>query len=95
MASARLRQTLFVDVHDDDPLVHRFGHRGAQAGVVDDVVEPLQHADVRDPARMQQGKKQRNQCDRDPGPVSGEPTHPAATFDRNAAAGVAASVNQA
>jgi hypothetical protein len=60
---AKALQALLVNVNDDDALVQRARHGGAQPRVIDDVIEPLQHLEMKTAADVQQRKNQRNQSD--------------------------------
>ena len=62
-------QTFFIHIHNNDALIERHGHRGAQTRVVDDVIQTLQHAQARNADCMQQSQHQRSKRDRNPRPV--------------------------
>ena len=70
-----LGQAFFIDVDDHHPLVQRGGHGGAQARVVDDVVEAVQHAHGRHTHGVQHRKNQGQQGDRHPGAVAAQGLH--------------------
>ena len=72
-----VRQAFFVNVHNDDALVQRFGHGGAKAGVVKNVVESLQNINAKRPDGVQHCKNERNQRDGDARPVPEEKSHKA------------------
>ena len=73
--AAHFGQALFVDIDNDHPVVQRGGHGGAQPGVVNDVVQPLQHAHGHHAHRVQDGKNERQQGDGDARAVLGQGLH--------------------
>lgn len=73
-------QAFFINVDDDDAIIHGFGHGGAQAGVVDDVIEALEHANRKNIGGMQQRQNQGNQRDRNSRPMFEQLLHAAGDF---------------
>ena len=73
--AAQFGQAFFVDVDNDHAVVQRGGHGGAQPGVVNDVVQPLQHAHGHHAHRVQDGKNERQQGDGDARAVLGQGLH--------------------
>jgi hypothetical protein len=73
--AADFGQALFVQVDDDDALVQRLGHGRPQPRVIDDVVQPLQHADGQHAHDVHQGEQQGNQRDGNARPVLGKQLH--------------------
>ena len=67
---AHLLQAFFVDVDDDDAFVLRARHCGAQPGVIDDVVQLLQHLQMQNAGGMQEREQQRKQRDRNALPAA-------------------------
>ena len=69
-------QAFFVNVDDDDPLVQRSRHRGAQTRVIDQVVEPVQQSQLKNSGGMKQREQDGNQADGDTRPVPDQGGHP-------------------
>ena len=68
-------QTFFVNVDNNDSLVQRLRHRGAQACVVNDVIESLEYPYTQNATGVQQGKYQRYQSHSNATPVLGQELH--------------------
>ena len=73
--AADFGQAGLVDVDDDNALLQRAGQGGAQPGVVNDVVQPLQHTHGHDAHRMKHGQQQREQRDGDASAVPAQEEH--------------------